>query len=152
MISARLLKDSTEVISAPLTKLFNLSLQSSVFPSIWKSAKVSALFKGGDVSAPGNYRPISALPTISKILERAVHIQLYDYLESNKLLTSKQFGFCPRLSTTIAASHFSDPILYNMDNGLVTGAVYLYLAKAFDAVDHSLLLPGSSLIYPKGTK
>ena len=138
-ISARLLKDSSSVITPILTKLFNRSLISSTFPSTWKSGKVTALFKSGDQSNASNYRPITILPTISTVLEKAVHSQVYRYLIDNKILTPRQFGFRPKLSTEIALAHFTDTILANMDKGLVTGAVFLDLAKAFDTVDHSLL-------------
>ena len=70
------------------------------------------------------------LHTLSKIPEKAVHNQLYYFLNDNKIITSKQFGFRPKLST----------ILLNMDSGRLTGAVFLDLSKAFDTVDHNLLL------------
>ena len=80
------------------------------------------------------------LPTLSKILEKAVHNQLYYFLNENKIITSKQFGFRPKLSTNTALTHFTDNILLNMDSGRLTGAVSLDLSKAFDTVDHNLLL------------
>lgn len=92
-ISARLLKDAAEVISHPLTLLINKSFEEGCFPATWKSAKVTALFKSGDQSSKDNYRPISILPTISKIIEKAAHTQLYGYLEGNNLLTNAQYGF-----------------------------------------------------------
>ncbi|CAB4012347.1 Hypothetical predicted protein, partial [Paramuricea clavata] len=103
------------------------------------SGKVTALFKSGDQSNDSNYKPITILPTSSKVLEKAVDSQVYRYLIDNKILTPRQFGFRPKLSTEIALAHFTDTILANMDKGLVTGAVFLDLAKAFDTVDHSLL-------------
>jgi hypothetical protein len=139
-ISARLLKDASSVISNCLTNIFNRSLFSSTFPSLWKCGKVTALFKSGDRCLPGNYRPITVLPSLSKILERAVHRQLYSYLNENKLITSKQFGFRPKLSTEVALLNVSDKILSNMDNGYLTGAVFIDLSKAFDTVDHELLV------------
>ena len=126
--------------SASLTRLFNLCLETRTFPSLWKFGKVAALFKKGDRCDANNYRPITVLPTISKILEKAVHTQLYAYLKNNGILTSKQFGFRPKLSTGTALSHFTDNILQNMDAGSFTGAVILDLCKAFDTVDHPLLL------------
>ena len=126
--------------SASLTRLFNLCLETRTFPSLWKFGKVAALFKKGDRCDANNYRPITVLPTISKILEKAVHTQLYAYLKNNGILTSKQFGFRPKLSTGTALSHFTDNILQNMDAGSFTGAVFLDLSKAFDTVDHPLLL------------
>ena len=131
-IGAKMLKDSAYVSAPVLTNLFNRSLRSSTFPNIWKSGKVSALFKSGDRSDPNNYRPITILPKMSKILEKVVHSQVYSYLEENQILTPKQFGFRPKLSTEIALAHFTDNILGNMDKGLITGAVFLDLSKAFD--------------------
>ena len=87
-LSARLLKDSADLITASLTKLFNSSLQSSTFPAIWKSAKVTSLHKSGDKSAPKNYRPISVLPTLSKILEKP--------FTSNSMPTWKKTSSYPR--------------------------------------------------------
>ena len=113
-----------------LTKLFNRSLRSSTFPNIWKSGKVSALFISGDRSDPNNYRPITTLPTVSKILEKAVHSQVYSYLEENQISTPKQFGFRPKLSTEIALAHFTDTILGNMDKGIIIGAVFLDLSRS----------------------
>ena len=86
-ISARLLKDSANVISKSLTKLFNRSLLTGTFPSLWKFGEVSALFKKGDRCDPKNYRPITVLPTLDKILEKAVHKQLYYFLNDNKIIT-----------------------------------------------------------------
>ena len=76
-VSARLLKDAVDVITPSLTALFNLSLQTRSFPSIWKTAKVIPLFKEDDKKNASNYRSISILPTLSKLLEKAVHTQLY---------------------------------------------------------------------------
>ena len=139
-ISARLLKDSAECMAPALTRLFNRSLETSIFPSIWKCGKVTALFKGGDRTDCNNYRPITALQTISKILERAVHQQMYEFLSENELLTPNQFGFCPKPSTVTAFAHFTDNILQSLDRGGFTGAVFLDLSKAFDTVDHVLLV------------
>ena len=80
------------------------------------------------------------LPTLSKILEKAVHNQLYYFLNDKKIITSKQFGFRPKLSTNTALTHFTDNVLLNMDSGRLTGAIFLDLSKAFDTVDNDLLL------------
>jgi hypothetical protein len=104
-ISARLLKDSADVITTSLTKLYNRSLATCVFPAVWKCGKVTALFKSGDRCNANNYRPITILPTASKILERAVHSQVYSYLLHENILTPKQFGFRPKLSTAIALTY-----------------------------------------------
>lgn len=114
-ISARLLMDAANVITPSLTTLFNLSLQTQTFPSIWKDAKVVPLFKKGDKQNPSNYRLVSTLPTLSKILEKAVHSQFYSYLSENTMLSSKQFGFRRKSSTAIATSKFTDEMLHSMD-------------------------------------
>ena len=97
-------------------------------------------FKSGDRSNASNYRPISILPTLSKILEKAVHSQFYQYLVINNLLTRKQFGFRQGLSTESALTSFADEVLLNMEQGKLCGAVFLDLTKAFDTVDHRILL------------
>ena len=140
-ISARLLKVSGHTIVPSLTSLFNLSLQTGTFPSVWKNARVIPLYKKGDKQDPSNYRPISVLSTLSKILENAVHTQFYGYLTENNLISPKQFGFrlqsrLPQLLHSLLISYFSDN---GMDNGTVTAAVFLDPTKAFDTVNHSIL-------------
>ena len=145
-ISARLLKCATHSICCSITRLLNLSIQSGKFPEIWKCSKVSALFKSGNRTNPSNYRPISILPTLSKILEKAMRSQLYEYLNSNNLLSDKQFGFRPKRSTVTALSSFTDEVLHNMEKGRFCGAVFLDLTKAFDTVDHDILLTKLSIL------
>ena len=85
---------------------------------------MTALFKGGDRTDCNNYRPITVIPTFSKILERAVHQQLYEFLSANELITPNQFGVRPKLSTVTALAHFTDTILHSLDKGGFTGAVF----------------------------
>ena len=117
-----------------------MSITQCCFPNLWKSAKVTALFKSGDATWCDNYRPISILPTVSKILEQTVKSQLYSYLEENSLLYTQQSGFRSKRSTSTALLQLTDTLLHNMDKRQVTGVVYLDLKKAFDTVNHSLLL------------
>ena len=135
-----LIKDSADLISAPLTHLINLSLKTSIFPSDWKVAKVIPIHKSGAHSNPDNYRPISVLPVISKIIEKVIHHQLITFLDKNHLLTKFQFGFRPKLSTEYAATILLDSIRNNFDKGKLVGAVFVDLSKAFDTVSHSMLL------------
>ena len=139
-LSVRSLKDASDVIAPILTGLINKSFTVGVFPGVWKCAKVTALFKDGDKSLKDNYRPISILPTISKIIERSAHIQLSSFLEENRLLSQSQFGFRLKRSTSTALIAFTDQVLESMDKGCVTGTVFLDLRKAFDTVDHLLLI------------
>ena len=94
----------------------------------------------GSRSDKSNYRPITILSVLSKVFEKAVHSQLFNYLQSNNLLSANQFGFRPGRSTDVALTQFTENILDKLDNGLVTGAVFLDLKKAFDTVNHELLL------------
>lgn len=87
-----------------------MSLFQSEVPLMWKKAKVTPIFKAGDASDPDNYRPISVLPILSKILEKTVHSQLIEYFESENLLSDFQFGFRANRSTELASTLFIDPI------------------------------------------
>ena len=139
-ISAKLLNDAAPVIAPSLATLFNRSLNSGFFPSSWKIGRVTALYKQGDRTNVNNYRPITILPIVSKLLERSVHDQLYKYLTAKQILAKEQFGFRARKSTDAALIHFTDKVLTSMDLGQITGAAFLDLNKAFDTVNHELLL------------
>ena len=92
-IPARLLKDSSNIVASPLTKIINTSLTQGIFPSDWKCARVIPLFKKGKSDEMDNYRPISVLPTVSKIMEKIIHAQFSKYLTNHHLLTPYQCGF-----------------------------------------------------------
>ena len=139
-IPAHLLKDGAEVLAKPLTVLMNRSIAEGAVPSEWKHAMVTPIHKSGARTDPSNYRPISVLPVFSKILERAVHQMVYSYLQQHKLLSYLQSGFRPLHSTTTCLTNMTNTILNNIDNGLLTGLVFLDLSKAFDTLDHNLLL------------
>ena len=135
-----LLKDFAMYIATPPCYIINLSISTSTIPTIWKHAKISPVFKSGDSSEPGNYRPISILPVLSKILEKAIHKQLMDYLETANLLCNQQYGFCRKPSTKIAATLFCDRIRQQMDSGKLIGAIYLDLTKAFNTISYNVLI------------
>ena len=135
-----MLKDAAVVVAKPLTRIVNESLSQGTVPSEWKYAKITPLFKKGLSTDMDNYRPISVLPVVSKVLERIVHHQLHSFLSEHKLLNPYQCGFRRNHSTKFAAIAFLDYIRRRMDLGLLTGAVFIDLRKAFDSVDHEILI------------
>ena len=136
----KLLKLSSCVIVAPLTYLINVSLESGIFPTNWKSARICPIFKGGNNSEACNYRPISILPILSKIIERAVFDQLYPHIDSHSMLHDAQSGFRPHFSTASALINVTDDWLNAIDKGHYVGIVLLDLQKAFDTVNHAVLI------------
>ncbi|KAI8517787.1 hypothetical protein Bbelb_038040 [Branchiostoma belcheri] len=135
-VSSRLIRHAAPVITGPLTYIYNLSLSTGIVPTVWKTAKVTPLHKDGDKNNCNNYRPISVIPSFMKILEKAIHAQVYSYLKEHNILNQCQSGFRPKHSCSTTLLHVTDTILSNMDKGLVTGAVFLDLKKAFDTVCH----------------
>ena len=101
---------------------------------------VSPLFKEGSLFDRSNYRPISVLAILSKILERHVHISFYNFLTENDLLSDSQFGFRKSRSCELAVTDLIDRLLNNMDNRVLNGLLLVDLKKAFDLVNHSILL------------
>ncbi|KAI8493251.1 hypothetical protein Bbelb_292550 [Branchiostoma belcheri] len=140
-VSSRLIRHAAPVITGPLTYIYNLSLSTGIVPTVWKTAKVTPLHKDGDKNNCNNYRPISVILSFMKILEKAIHAQVYTYLKEHNILNALgQSGFRPKHSCSTTLLHVTDTILSNMDKGLVTGAVFLDLKKAFDTVCHQVLL------------
>jgi hypothetical protein len=135
-----LLRDSAEAISTHLTHLINMSLSKGIFPDEWKTAKIVPIHKGEKREIAGNYRPISLLPIVSKLMEKMVHRQLITYLEKNNLLTNIQFGYRASRSTELATTLLLDSIRKEMDAGKLVGTLYIDLSKAFDTVGHAVLL------------
>ena len=142
-ISNRLLKSIKCEISKPLTIIINQSLETGIFPDALKVAKVKPLFKKGDNCCLNNYRPISLLPTISKIFERVMYTQLYYYFNVNNLLSEQQYGFRSQHSTELASVKLVDFILKEMDNIRdikIPASIFLDLSKAFDTLNFDILL------------
>ena len=139
-IPPRLLRDAAIVIASPLAHIINLSMKLGQIPPEWKSAKIIPIYKAGAKSDLGNYRPISILPVVSKVIERTVHTQLTKYMTDNSLLYHHQFGFRPRMSTELAAIKLIDDIRSSVDKGNLVGALFIDLSKAFDTISHARLL------------
>ena len=115
-------------------------ITTGIFPDSFKISKITPLFKKGDVSMLSNYRPISLLPTISKIFERILYNQLYDYFNSNNLLAEEQYGFRTNHSTEYAAVKLVDNVSKEMELGNTPTALYIDLSKAFDTLSFDILL------------
>ena len=139
-IPCHLIKLTKVVIAPILANLFNTCLSQSVFPDVFKIAEVIPLFKGGNMYVLGNYRPISLLPIFGKLFEKVIAKRLSDFLEENEILTSRQFGFRKSHNTEYAAANLYDHFLSRMDRKESTCAIFLDLAKAFDSVNHKILL------------
>ncbi len=139
-LTARLIKSCGAAIYKPLTHIFNVSLSKGIFPTIWKVARVTPLYKDGAHDDCSNYRPISVLPILSKVFERLVHERVYSYISANGLLNECQAGFRKRNSTGTCLIDFLNKIYTNMDDGKLTGVLFLHLRKAFDTVDHSVAI------------
>ena len=139
-ISPRFLKDGVDYIVDPILHIVNLSISSEIFPSAFKNARVTPLFKKGSRLDVGNYRPVSILPVLSKLLERAVNNQLNEYLSKRDLLYDFQSGFRKGYSTDTCLMNLNDYIKRQTSDGKVTGMIFIDLQKAFDCVDHSLLI------------
>ena len=139
-ISCKIIKLAAPVISDSLTLICNQAITLSSFPDEWKIARVVPLYKNGQCNIPGNYRPISVLPAISKIMERILHDQLYKYLTKFDLFSDTQFGFRKFHSTASALLDCTNDWYINLDRKMFNLVVVIDLKKAFDTVDHQILL------------
>ena len=120
--------------------VFNQSLQQGIFPDHLKTSKVTPVDKGGDEMDPFNYRPISTLSAIAQIFEKLVCKQIVNYLEKHEILYEFQFGFRKRHSTSQAIAEITDNLRKAIDNNQYSCGVFLDFSKAFDAVNHAILL------------
>ncbi len=139
-ISSNLLKKIIPEIADVICYIFNRSLSSGIVPTILKTAKVNPIFKSGDKHQFTNYRPISILPSISKILEKIVYNRIYKFITKHNILSNNQFGFRKIRSTYLAINALYDKITNALDQKLYTIGIFLDLSKAFDTLDHTILL------------
>ena len=127
-------------ISKQLADLFNLSFMTGVFPSVLKTAKVVPVFKKDSKLNYSNYRPISLLSNIEKILEKLMYKRLYAFFDYNNIIYDLQFGFRQQYSTSHALIDITENIRKALDDGNIGCGVFVDLQKAFDTVDHQILL------------
>jgi len=139
-ISPIVLRKCASQLAFPLAYLFQLSFNSGVFPTSWKFANVTPVHKKGSKSEPSNYRPISILPVMSKVMEMVVNEQLREYLEVNQLLCPTQYGFRKNRSTVDVLSVLSQSWQNALNSGKEVIAITLDISKAFDRVWHAGLI------------
>ena len=149
-ISSSLLKAVLPEINSTLIHIFNLSLSTGVVPSQLKIAKVVPIYKAGDSHHFNNYRPISILPSISKVLERIIYNRIFDFISKHNILCSNQYGFRPNRTTHMALNDFYTKVTEDLDNKLHSIGIFLDLSKAFDTLNHSILINKLSLYGIRG--
>ena len=123
-----------------MADLFNLSFTTGVFPFVLKTAKVVPVFKKDSKLDYSNYRPISLLSNIKKILEKLMYKRLYTFLNNNNIIFNLQFGFRQQYSTSHALINITENTIKALDDGNIVCRVFADLQKVFDTVDHQMLL------------
>jgi len=139
-LSTVMLKNIKMELSESLSLMINQSLTTGIFPEKLKIARVVPFHKCKNKSEISNYRPISILPSVSKVFERIIHDQVYAYFSSQSLFYSSQYGFRKQRSTELATLELVERVLKEMDNNNIPINIYLDLSKAFDTLDHEILL------------
>ncbi len=139
-ISNVILKHIGPVVAQPLSTIFNKSLADGIFPEKMKIAEIVPMYKSAKRNQCTNYRPVSLLPVVSKVLEKIMYIRLYDHLQRNNVLFNSQYGFRNHHSTVHAVTEFIGKILQGFENKEVTVSLFIDLSKAFDTLPYDILL------------
>ena len=139
-ISTKLVKQTSDAITIPISHIANLSMQQGIFPTSMKTAKVIPVYKKDNKSHFVNYRPISLLPSFSKIIEKLIHKRLLKYLSKHNILSLSQYGFQPQLSTEFAILELQDRIVKAIAKKEYCLGFFIDLTKAFDTLNHDLLI------------
>ena len=139
-IPTSVIKLSSEVICSPIASLFNNFLANGCFPNLLKVGKVIPVYKGGERNIFSNYRPISLLTNFSKIFEKLIYVRLKSFMAKQNIPSSNQYGFQSHKSTSMAVLEMVDIITDAMDSKSCAMGLFIDLAKAFDTVDHVILM------------
>ena len=140
------MRDGAQILAKPISELCNFSMPLGSFLDACKIAKVKPIFKKGSKTNPPNYRPISLLPLLCKVLKRVVRDQTEEFLSLNKILYDYQSGFRKNHSTNTCLSFLNDKILKGFDDSLVTGMILIDLEKAFETINHDIILKKLGII------
>lgn len=149
-ISPALLKKISQHLLKPLCHLVNFSLTCGSFPRCLKTSVVRPLFKKGDKKSCNSYRPISIVSVFSKVLEKVMLVRLLNFLENNNVIVNNQHGFVKKKSTTSAIFSFLNDVVDDLDSGNYSAGLFFDLSKAFDVVEHRLLLQKISEVGIRG--
>ena len=139
-VSNKILKYVKDELVEPLLLIINQSLSQGKFPDKLKLAKVTPIHKKDDIHKFDNYRPVSVLSSVSKVFEKVIFNQLYKYFQDNSLFHTSQYGFRSNHSTELAALEFLDRVMNEMDKGQTPLSIFLDFSKAFDTIDHNILI------------
>ena len=149
-ISNKLVKISLSVISGPLSDIFNQCIAEGFYPSSFKIAKVVPIFKGGSKLDVENYRPISLLPCIDKIFEKILFIRMTKFINKYQLICPEQYGFQQKKSSCTAILDFVEKLRNKCDKSISMNAAFVDLKKAFDTINHKILLKKMKLLGFRG--
>ena len=150
-ISGYLIKITQSTIIPILVGLFNSCMSLGIFPDCFKTAEIIPLHKGGKKEIKTNYRPISLLPQFGKLFEKIISCRILSFINKHNLLMQNQYGFRKHYSTELAVTEVYNKLLQNFEDKKHTCAVFLDLAKAFDSVDHTILIKKLEKIGIRGT-
>ena len=140
LISPKMLKEASNTLAYPLSKLFNLSLSTKIYPKAWKCANVTTVFKKNDPKKVDKYRPISLLSLLGKVFEKCFRKYIHNYIVNHNLISEHQSGFTTGDSTTNQLLFISNEFSKALDAGKEIRVVFFYISKTFDSVWHKGLM------------